>query len=206
MRFTPVPVSGGLTFTKVSSRFPGTTCGLAAGGAAYCWGANYQGQTGNGGAAFEYHSPVPVAGGHTFVDLSAGGSHSCGVDAAGDAWCWGSYGDPNTLIDPVPGGLQWRSISVRAEHSCGITTSDLAYCWGFNGSGQLGDGTTTDSGMDPAPVAGALTFQSIAPAEGYTCGLTLEGVAYCWGEGTSGQLGQNSLDTHLSPAPVVGQP
>jgi alpha-tubulin suppressor-like RCC1 family protein len=98
-------------------------------------------------------------------------------------------------------------MSVRAEHSCGITVSNAAYCWGYNASGELGDGTTTDSGLNPVAVAGGLTFRSIAPAlGGSTCGLTLGAVAYCWGGGGSGQLGQNSLDSHSSPVRVVGQP
>jgi alpha-tubulin suppressor-like RCC1 family protein len=199
-RFAPVPVAGGLTFTRISSRwaeqFAATTCGLTPGGAPYCWGSDFQDQAG---------APVPVPGGHTFVSLSAGGSHSCGIDQAGDAYCWGSYGDGDTTPDLVPGGLQWRSINVLAEHSCGVTASNAAYCWGYNGNGQLGDGTITDSGSTPVAVAGGLAFQSVSAAQGYTCGRTLQGVAYCWGEGSSGQLGQNNLEARLSPVPVVGQ-
>jgi alpha-tubulin suppressor-like RCC1 family protein len=205
-RFSPVAVAGGLTFTRISSRYGGTTCGLTVAGAAYCWGGNFQGQTGNGGSETEYLTPVPVAGGHTFVDLSAGGSHSCGVEPAGDAYCWGSYSDDGRTPVLVPGGIEWQSISVLAEHSCGVATSGTAYCWGDNTEGQLGDGTTTASGRDPVPVAGGLTFQSVSSALGFTCGRTVPGVVYCWGEGSSGQLGQNSLEPQLSPVPVVGQP
>ncbi|HWN17505.1 MAG TPA: hypothetical protein VNO19_01205, partial [Gemmatimonadales bacterium] len=209
-RFSPVAVAGGLTFTRISSRFAeqfgATTCALTAAGAAYCWGGNFQGQTGNGGVETEYLTPVPVAGGHTFVDLSAGGSYSCGVDPAGDAWCWGSYSDDGSTPVLVPGGIQWQSISVLADHSCGVATSGAAYCWGDNATGQLGDGTNTASGIDPVPVSGGLTFQSVSAALGFTCGRTVAGVVYCWGEGSSGQLGQNSLETQLSPVPIVGQP
>ena len=209
-RFSPVAVAGGLTFTRISSRFAtqfgATTCGLTVAGTAYCWGGNFQGQTGNGGVETEYLIPVPVAGSHTFVDLSAGGSHSCGVDPTGDAYCWGSYSDDGRTPVLVPGGIQWQSISVLADHSCGVSTSGAAYCWGDNATGQLGDATTTASGIDPVPVAGGLTFQSVSAALGFTCGRTVPGVVYCWGEGSSGQLGQNSLQTQLSPVPIVGQP
>ena len=37
-------------------------------------------------------SPVLVAGGFTFVSLSAGGSHTCGVTVSG-AYCWGANGN-----------------------------------------------------------------------------------------------------------------
>jgi alpha-tubulin suppressor-like RCC1 family protein len=200
-RFTPVPVNGGLTFTRVSSRwadqFAATTCGLTPGGAAYCWGAGFESQTG---------APVAVPGGHTFVELSAGGSHSCGIEVGGAAYCWGLYGNGDTTPDLVPGGLQWRSISVLADHSCGVTASNAAYCWGDNSTGQLGDGTIDGSGETPVAVAGGLAFQSISAALGFTCGRTVQGLVYCWGEGTSGQLGQNTLENQLSPARVVGQP
>jgi alpha-tubulin suppressor-like RCC1 family protein len=58
-------------------------------GAAYCWGANDDGQLGNGELT---QSPVPVAvsGGYTFSEISAGDGHGCAVTDGGDAYCWGS--------------------------------------------------------------------------------------------------------------------
>jgi alpha-tubulin suppressor-like RCC1 family protein len=44
---TPQPVAGNALFTGIRASF-GSTCGLAVGGAAYCWGGNSSGQFGNG--------------------------------------------------------------------------------------------------------------------------------------------------------------
>ena len=46
-RLAPVAVHGGLVFTSLTA---GTydTCGVAWGGAAYCWGYNAEGQLGDG--------------------------------------------------------------------------------------------------------------------------------------------------------------
>jgi alpha-tubulin suppressor-like RCC1 family protein len=61
-RLVPVAVSGDLQFTRVSAGGGGVhTCAVTGGGEAYCWGANYAGQLGDG-TTTERMSPVPVAG------------------------------------------------------------------------------------------------------------------------------------------------
>jgi alpha-tubulin suppressor-like RCC1 family protein len=66
----------------------GTTCGLTAAGAAWCWGAGASGILGVGSAA-NTSTPAPVAGGHAFLDLVMGVSHVCGTTAT-QAYCWGN--------------------------------------------------------------------------------------------------------------------
>ena len=71
------------------------TCGLTAGGVAYCWGSDSRGQLGNGGGALDAQSPAAVSaavipGNKAFVSLTAGWSHTCGLTAAGETYCWGS--------------------------------------------------------------------------------------------------------------------
>jgi len=63
-RTTPVAVSGGLAFTSLVAGVEGChTCGLTTGGIAYCWGANWFGQDGDGTTL---QRSVPTA-----VDVSA---------------------------------------------------------------------------------------------------------------------------------------
>lgn len=77
-------------------------CALLTSGAAYCWGNNSAGQLGRTGAASA--TPVPVSGGFSFVTLSAGAHHTCGIElGSGAVGCWGAnyrgqLGD-GTLID-----------------------------------------------------------------------------------------------------------
>src|SRR5437870_6144193 len=71
------------------------TCGLATGlsAAAYCWGGNGSGQLGDG-TMTSRSSPVLVQApaGVSFAAVTAGAAHTCGVTAAGTAYCWGDNG------------------------------------------------------------------------------------------------------------------
>ena len=58
---------------------------LTAAGAAWCWGQNTNGELGNH-STVESKVPVAVSGGIVFASISSGGTHACGVTAAGAAW------------------------------------------------------------------------------------------------------------------------
>ena len=212
-RTSPAPVAGGHRFVTISAGV-GHTCGVSIGGAAYCWGDNRSGQLG-GGAVDPAAHPLPeaVAGALTFGSISAGLDHTCGVVTGGSAFCWGlnalgelGTGSTDTLRHPNPlavsGGLTFTAVRVGGDHSCGVTPAGVAYCWGSNSAGGLGDSTTLNIRPSPVPVAGGLTFSGVSAAgtylegdlnSGNTCGVTLAGVAYCWGQ-----------DRNASPAAVTG--
>jgi len=186
-RPTPAVVAGGLTFTLVSAGV-GTTCGLTTGRRAYCWGDGY-GPT-----------PVAVAGGIPFVAITVGKQHVCGLTAEGGGYCWGDNwlgalgtGDAASSATPalVAGGLSFTSLSAGWYYTCGVTTGGAAYCWGVDGA--LGFSASEVCDWDeanqaplkcrrrPAAVEGGPSLALIGTGEGFTCGLTRDGAAYCWG-------------------------
>ena len=58
-----------------------------------------------------------------------------------------------------------------------------------------------------APFAMHVTFASVDGGYVHTCGVTTTGVAYCWGDNFSGQLGEGTTSSawyRASPAPVAG--
>ena len=87
----PAPVAGSNRFSALSAGGQ-HTCALTADGAAYCWGSNYDGQLGNGTASGIEASPVRTAGTLSFVQISAGGRHTCALTSQGGAHCWGFGG------------------------------------------------------------------------------------------------------------------
>jgi alpha-tubulin suppressor-like RCC1 family protein len=185
-------------------------CGLAAGGIAYCWGDNFNGELGDGTTTFRA-TPVPVSGGITFSAVEAGLVFSCGLRTDGAAFCWGSntwgqLGTGSTASDSLPvmvsGGLVFTRLSAGDGHVCGLLSDGTAYCWGQNDHGQLGHGSFTDREPLPIPVAGGLRFREIAAGSYHTCGLTTASGIYCWGANRSGQLGNNGLEDHPIPGPV----
>jgi alpha-tubulin suppressor-like RCC1 family protein len=202
----PARVGGRIRFVAVSAGGQ-HVCGIAAGGAGYCWGANDLGALGSG-LATSANLPVAVAGGLSFMAISAGRNHTCAIAADSAAYCWGynAFGRLGNGSDttsgvpaPVSGGLRFASISSGGYHSCALTSNGSAYCWGRNDSGQLGNGTTTDQWV-PTAVGGGLTFKALATGWEHTCGLTTDGIVYCWGLNDHGQLGNGT--TVASPVPV----
>jgi len=90
----------------------------------------------------------------------------------------------------VSGGFLFDSITVGSTHTCALTSSREAYCWGANDWGQLGvSAVGTVDVPTPTRVLGGLSFVALSAGYFYTCGVTSNGVTYCWGRNGLGQLG-----------------
>jgi alpha-tubulin suppressor-like RCC1 family protein len=151
---TLVSVSGFASGAGIVSAGLYSTCGVVS-GAAKCWGSNSNGQLGNGVTGIDSLLPVSVSSLGDTIAISTGYFHACAVTSDGAAHCWGrndsgALGDGMGSDSSLPvdvNGLSSGVVSISAgfDFTCATTTAGGAKCWGFNGYGQLGNGTTTNS-------------------------------------------------------------
>ncbi|HYC51187.1 MAG TPA: Ig-like domain-containing protein [Gemmatimonadaceae bacterium] len=204
-----------------------TTANGATDLATYCWGYNGNGQLGVPNSSFQDSIPVQVRTLQTFASVTVGASHSCGLTAAGAAFCWGynGYGQlgNNTQTDSdvpvaVLGGHVFAQIEAGYLHTCGVTTSNglnnaedrQVYCWGNNDLGQIGDNTTGTARLTPVWVlegAGLRTAEATQVVTGiyHTCARAANGNAFCWGYNAFGQLGDATV-LNASGSGGINQP
>jgi hypothetical protein len=70
-------------------------------GQTLCWGAGSDGQLGIGSTPVDT-TPTALPGNIEFVALAAGRAHTCGLDASGAAFCWGSDRDGHSVWALLP--------------------------------------------------------------------------------------------------------
>lgn len=176
-------------------------CALLASGGLKCWGANLNGQVGNGSTSdFSAKTPQDVIGMQAGVaDVAAGDSHTCASMVTGDVKCWGAntsgqLGIGNTVGQSEPvklDGISAKRVTAGSSFSCAVRSDETVSCWGDNTLGQLGNGGSTGS-TSPAAVAGVTGATDVAGGSVYTCALS-GGALRCWGDNSNGQLATGDL-------------
>lgn len=182
-------------------------CSLDYGGEMYCWPGN------------PWLRPKGAIGSQPVVKLVDGEDTRCAIAEDARAYCWlsntnGEVGDGTVTYASSPvavdtsgvlAGKDLVDIAIGKNHTCAVDTSGSVYCWGLNTDGQLGNGTNTSS---TSPVAvnmsGVLAGQvvtKVTAGNAHTCALSESGLAFCWGNNSSGRLGNGS--TTFSNVPVA---
>lgn len=212
----PAPVDTTQRFVAIGAGHR-HACMLTAAGAAWCWGDNTYGQLGapatqrcvEGVDSPCSARPIPVAGGLVLASLTASERHTCGLTAAGAAWCWGdgdfAVNNNDKLPFAVPGGHAFVQVvaSLFANLSCGVKADGSLWCWG-SGFSYGSTGPSVSAVPTQWTEASAVAFGRIALGEAHACGLDGSGHAWCIGSNAYGQLGSGQAASSAVPVPVAG--
>ena len=229
------------TYLQVSAGYQHSLA-VGSDGNVYAWGANGSGQLGDG-TSTERHAPVRVKtpdrntypdlpADFTYLQVSAGASHSLAVGSDGNvyAWGWNSYdqlGDgtsssyrnapvrvktPNRNTYPdLPKDFTYLQVSAGYWHSLALGSDGNVYAWGWNSQGQLGDGTTSYGQSTPVRVKTPdrktypdlpADFTYLQVSAGYQHSLAVGSDGYAWAWGSNGNGRLGDNTTGSSSVPV----
>ena len=113
-----------------------------------------------------------------FIQVAAGGAHSCALSSNGSVSCWGSdeFGQLR-----APADERFTSITAGNVHSCGLRSDGTAVCWGSDIFAQFEDNSEeTERRFVPVFPPKDERFTSISAGGAVNCGQREDGDAVCW--------------------------
>jgi alpha-tubulin suppressor-like RCC1 family protein len=177
----PPPVLPSLSAVAITSGYT-HSCAITAAHRLYCWGANDEGQLGDGTTIGRNIASVSVDS-LDFARVAAGTGHTCALTTSGELYCWGrnvwgEVGDGSTTqrLSPsrIAPTLTFVDVQAGDETTCARTVSGDVYCWGFM------EGTSASAPYYlPAKVSGAVQFKSLNVSLFAVCGVANDNAAYC---------------------------
>ena len=175
---------------------------------------------------------IALGTGRTATAISAGYDHNCALLDDGSIKCWGNnqYGQlglgdvdtrgdgANEMGDNLPAvdlGTGRTAVAVAAMTwaTCALLDNGSVKCWGRNLSGQLGLGNAANRGDGPNEMGDSLPAvnlgtgrtATVVTAGGQTVCVRLDnGALKCWGENSSGALGQEDTAIRGDSASEMG--
>ena len=116
--------------------------------------------------------------------------------------------DSDSAVPVSVSGLSGATqISGGRDHTCALVAGGQARCWGRNFDGKLGNGTSGSGSVTstvPVAVAGLSGASQVSAGDQHTCALVAGGQARCWGDNSTGQLGDGTFVDSPVPIPVTG--
>jgi alpha-tubulin suppressor-like RCC1 family protein len=71
----------------------------------------------------------------TITQVSAGGAHTCALDASGAVTCWGTDDFGQTAVPLGLGTI--TQVDTCGAHTCAVDTSGSVTCWGAEDGGRF---------------------------------------------------------------------
>lgn len=203
-------------------------CAVSSSAGLMCWGYDYNGQLGDGGALFTSGGKPPVAVALPAVTaVAATGQATCAI-ASGQLFCWGRangnvLGDPAVVaVDSCTGATStpilastlagWTQLSASRDQVCALRDPGELWCWGSTtnglGNGVWGSGgfIKVADGVREVSVGWNTNVDDTGNESGdleVTCYLA-DGAIRCWGDNRYGQLAQGAATMAATPVEIAG--
>lgn len=187
--------------------------GIKSDGSLWTWGANYNGQLGNGtngfGNAFNVTIPTQIEPESNWQNISAGDSHSLAIKSDGSLWTWGDNGWGNlglgtnsvqviNVPTQIGSSLDWQIISAGTYYSLAIKNDGSLWGWGRNTDGQLGNGIFNQNAPEPIQIGTDNNWQNVIAGEGLSLATKSDGTLWAWGRNANGSLGNGTtVDSNI---------
>jgi alpha-tubulin suppressor-like RCC1 family protein len=192
-------------------------CGLVTDHSVRCWGSGQYGEVGNFNGTNTSSTVITDANSNIindFLDIAAGGYHTCGIRSDASVWCWGwsnagalGSSSGNTMVAvPATAFTTNDALSLTAGNSltCVLRKNGEVWCWGSNNYGQLGQPYNVISSSSTAYQIQSWTDVRgmISNSDAYhVCAIRqetyLNNTLWCWGRNDIYQLGVGNI---LSPS------
>ena len=160
-------------------------CVRATAGTTYCFGANFKGQSGDGGygpddgwgtnanRAVPYTCVRNLAGScMSFKSVRAGAFGFCGIDQSDEAWCWGM-----------------GQFGMHGDGSPGFTTSPTGGHVNDAGSHTVLGSPSVISTTFAVKVSGSMKFRKLYSLGFGYCAMNFTNELYCWGRAKNSIFG-----------------
>lgn len=164
---------------------------------------------------------VQTPAGVSYTQIAGSLGHTVAIGNDGNTYAWGGnnngqLGDGTTgsttipVLVQAPAGVRFTQVAVADSASFALGDDGRTYAWGANSSGQLGNGTNTDSSLPVEVVLPAgVTFTSIegghdaVAEEDFALALGDNGKVYSWGWNALGELGNGTNVNSSLPGEVT---
>ena len=202
--FTPTPVIG-LTGVRqvVGGGWSSNAYAVLEDGTVRAWGDNGSGQLGNGWTANGNGSgssvPVPVVNLTGVSSIASGGNNAFAVKSDGTVWAWGggylgtSTYDSSTVPIRVPNLSGVIAVASSGQATYAVKSDGTVWAWGWNGSGELGIGTSADYVVTPTRIPSLSGVVSVGAAGNTGYAMKSDGTLWAWGYNRDGQLGNGQV-------------
>jgi alpha-tubulin suppressor-like RCC1 family protein len=160
----------------------------------------------------------------TISKLSAGNYDTCVVDTLGKAHCWGDdtfgqVGNNSTspyqikaavAVNVVSGTSSLYNktvtdISSNGFFTCALDSLGAVHCWGEGDMGHIGNNAVTNPIKVPNLVnttngVSSLYNKTVTKiAQNGSCAISSDNLVHCWGDNSSGQVGDNTVTQRNAP-------